>query len=107
MVGDKRVTRVLALQHAGQRKAFRQIHRHVFQRVHRDVGPAFTQCDFQFLDKQALAAHLAQRAVQNLVALRRHAQQFDLPAQTSLQKSLDMSGLPHRQAALARSDHDL
>ncbi len=75
--------------------------------MHRNVGPAFAERHFKLLDKQALAADLAQRAVQNLVALRGHAEQFDLPAQTALQQRLDMPGLPHRQTAFARGDDDL
>ena len=73
---------------------------HVLERVHGQVGPALFERDFELLDKQALAAHLAQGAVQNLVALGGHAQQGDLmPA--LLQQGLDMLGLPHRQAALS------
>ena len=105
-VGDKRVTRVFALHHAGQRKAGRQIHGHVFERMHGDVGTAVGQRGFEFFDKQTLAANLAQRAVQNLVALRGHAQQLDLPAQAVLQQGLHMFGLPHGQSAFAGGDDD-
>ena len=92
--GDKGIVRVFALQHTGQRKTFGQIHWHVFQRMNGQVGAAIGQRGFEFLDEQPLAADLAQCAVQNLVAQRRHAQQFDLPTQTRLQQRLDMLGLP-------------
>ena len=35
---------------------------------------AFLHRDFEFLDEQALAADFGERAVENLVALRRHAE---------------------------------
>ena len=84
IIGHKGVARVFARQDAGQREAFGQVHRHVLERMHRQVGPAFAQRDFKLLDEQALAADLAERAVQNLVAQGGHAQQLDLPAQTRL-----------------------
>ena len=59
-VGDKGITRVFALHHAGEHKTLGQVHRHVFQGVHGQIGAAFLDRHFQFLDKQALAAHLAQ-----------------------------------------------
>ena len=69
------------------------------------VGAAIGQRGFEFLDEQPLAADLAQCAVQNLVAQRRHAQQFDLPTQTRLQQRLDMLSLPQGQATFARGNH--
>ena len=105
MIGNEGIARVFAGQDASQRKAFRQIHRYVFQRMHGDVGAAFTEGHFQFLDEQPLAAHLAQRAVQDLVAQGGHAQQFDLPAQARLQQRLDVFGLPQRQPAFTRGNH--
>jgi hypothetical protein len=43
--------------------------------MHGQVGAALFQRHFQLLDEQALAAHLAERPVQDLVALGGHAQQ--------------------------------
>jgi hypothetical protein len=54
------VARVFALQHGGQRKAFRQLHRHILERMHGQVGAAFGHRHFQFLHEQALAAHFGQ-----------------------------------------------
>ena len=71
--------------------------------MHRDVGAALLQSLFQLFHKQALAAHFAQAAVQNLVALRGHAQQGDRVA-ARLQQSLYMFGLPQRQPAFAGGD---
>jgi hypothetical protein len=42
------------------------------------VGAALGHRHFQFLDEQALAAHLGQGAIQNLVAAGRHADNFDI-----------------------------
>lgn len=68
--------------------------------MHGQVSPAFFQCDFQFLHKQALATDLAQGTVQNLITLRGHAQQFHLvPA--LLQQGLDVLCLPQGQAAFS------
>jgi hypothetical protein len=75
--------------------------------MHRQVGPAVQQGRFQLFHEQALAADLAERAVENLVAQRGHAQQFDLPAQAGFEQGLDMRGLPHRQSAFAGGDHHL
>ena len=76
--GDTSASRgILALQHAGQREAFGQVHRHVLERMHRDVGAPFFEREFEFLDEQALAADLAERAVEDLVAAGGHAEQCD------------------------------
>jgi len=42
-----------------------------------EVGTAFLHRDFEFLDEQALAADLGQRAIEDLVAARCHAENFD------------------------------
>ena len=101
---DPGIARVLALQHGAQREALGHLHRHVLERVHRQVSAALLQRDFQLLDEQALAADLRQRAVQDLVTLRRHAQQLDAPAEALAQQGLDMLGLPQGQAAFAGGD---
>jgi hypothetical protein len=103
---DQRVARVFALQHAGQREAFGQVHRHVLQRMDGDVGAPFFERQFEFFHEEALAAHLAERAVQDLVAGGRHAQQADRVA-SFLQKRLHVFGLPKCQPAFARGDHDI
>ena len=68
------VSRVLALHHTGQGKPGWQLHRHVFERMHRQIGATLFQRSFQLFDKQAFTTDFAQRAVQNLVALGCHAQ---------------------------------
>ena len=72
----------------------------------RQIGTSFFQSHFQLLHKQSLAAHLAQGAVQDLVALGGHPQQGDL-VPVLLQKRLDMFGLPEGQAAFARGDGEM
>ena len=72
--------------------------------MHRQVGAALFQRGFQLLDEQALAADLGQRAVEDLVAARGHAQQFDLQAEALLQQVAHMFGLPQGQAAFAGGD---
>ena len=104
MVGYQRVARVLALHHAGQNKPVRQLHRHVLERMHGQVGPAFLQCHLQLLDEQALAAHLAERAVQYLVTAGGHAEQLDLVAQL-LQQHLHVLCLPQGQTAFPGGNH--
>ena len=74
--------------------------------MHRQVGTAFFQCHFKLFHKQALAAHFAQRAVQNLITLGGHAQETDLIPQLS-QKCLDMLSLPKGQPTFARGDGDV
>ena len=49
---------VFSFHHAGQCEAFRKLHRHVFERVHGDVGAAFFQRHFQLFHEQPLAPHL-------------------------------------------------
>ena len=108
------ITRVFALHHTCQCESWRKFHGHVFQRMHRQVGATFLKRGFQFFHKQAFSAHLAQSAVQNLVAPGGHAQQRDCVAQ-SFQQGLDVFGLPQRQTAFpggngqvqARSGSDL
>ena len=106
LVGHERVARIFALQHGRQLEAFGQVHRHVLQRMHRQVGVASFQRGFEFLDKQPLAAHLGQRAVQNLVAARGHAQQLHLQPETGLQQLANMLCLPQREAAFAGGDDE-
>jgi hypothetical protein len=100
------VARVLALHHAGQGKAFGQLHGHVLERMHGDVGAALFQRHFQLLDKQALAAHLAQRCGPGSGRPGGHAQQLDGVARCS-QQGLHMLGLPQGQAAFAGGDDDV
>jgi hypothetical protein len=99
------IARILTLHHAGEIKACRQVHRHVLERVNGDVGAPFFQRDFQLLDEQALATNLGQAAVQDLVALGGHAQQFH-PMPKALQQGFDMLGLPQRQSAFPRGNGD-
>lgn len=74
-IGDERITRILALQHRGQLEAVGQMHGHVLERVNGQVRVAALERQLEFLDEQALAANLGQRAIEDLVAARRHAQQ--------------------------------
>jgi hypothetical protein len=77
LVGDEGVARVFALEHGGQRKAFRQLHRHVLERMDRQVGAPLEHGRFELLDEQALAADLGQGAVEDLVATGCHSENFD------------------------------
>ncbi len=102
---DKGIARVFALHHAGQGEALGQLHGHVLERVHGDMGAAFFQGHFQFLDEQALAAHLGEGAIQDLVALGGHAQQLHLQP-LGAQQCLDVVGLPQGQTAFAGGDDE-
>ena len=81
----------------------------------RSIGTSFSECTarcgaavfqrgLQFLHEQALAAHLGQRAVQDLVAAGGHAQQFDGQAEALHERVAHMFGLPQGQAAFAGGD---
>ena len=84
----------------------------------RSIGTSFSECTarsraavlergLQLLDEQALAADLRQRAVEDLVAARRHAAAAR-PAtpKRALEQRAHMLGLPQREAALARGDDE-
>ncbi len=103
---DKGVARILAFHHAGEQHAFGQFHRNVLERVHGDVGAAVFQRSFELFHEKALAAHLGERAVKNLVAQRGHAQQADLVA-ACCEQGLHMFGLPQGQTAFAGGDDDV
>ena len=77
MIGDECIARIFALADAGQHEPVGQVHRHILERMHGDIGAAIFQCSFQFFDEQALAADLGQSDIEDLVALRGHAQYAD------------------------------
>ncbi|MNN14774.1 hypothetical protein D3C81_1278540 [compost metagenome] len=62
-VRNQCVARVFALHHRGQREAGGQFHRHILERMHRQVRAAFVHRELQFFDKQTLAADFRQRTV--------------------------------------------
>jgi len=67
----------------------------------------FVQRHFQLFHKQALAAHLAERPVQDLIALGGHAQQLHRVAarlQTGAQGLQRRAGLDHRHRAGGRAE---
>ena len=104
-VRNQRITGRFAGADCRQHKAFRHFHRHVLERMHGKVGLAFLHGDFQFLDEQALAADLRERAIKDLVAARGHAENFDAALRVQdLQTRLDMQRLPHRQTRFTRGD---
>src|SRR5580765_4993914 len=75
--------------------------------MHGDVGAALGERDFEFLEEQALAADLRERAVEDAVAARRHRQQLD--AQVGMhgaQAGGDVVCLPQGERALARGDSE-
>ena len=77
--------------------------------MHRQIGGPLLQRDFELFDKQALAAHLAQGPVQDLIALGGHAQQLDRMALLT-QQGLNVFGLPEGEAAFTGGDgqvHDV
>ncbi len=68
--------------------------------MHGQVGAAVFQRNFKLFHKQALAADLAQRAIQNLVTQGGHAQQADLMAVLP-QARLNVLGLPQGKTAFS------
>ena len=74
--------------------------------MHRQIGTAFFQGHFEFFDKQALAAHFAQRTVEDLVALGGHAQDVHLMPHAT-QQVLHVVGLPEGQTTFAGGDGEV
>ena len=67
-----------------------------------EIGAAFLQGHFEFLDEQAFAPDLRQRTVEDAVALRHHGQQFDFESRVGCaQARRHVFGLPQRQGAAA------
>ena len=104
VVGDKSIARVFTFEHRRQLETFGQVHRHVFERVHRQLSAALFKRRFELLDKQPLATDLGQAAVEYLVAARRHAEQRHRHSKTPHQQVAHMLGLPERQTAFAGRD---
>ena len=77
VIGNKGIARIFTLTDASQHKTLRQVHRHVLQRMHGNVGAAVFQRGFQFFHEQTLATYFGQRDIQDLIALRGHAQDAD------------------------------
>ena len=99
------VARIFTRQNRSQGETLGQLHRDIFEGMHRKIGPPVHQRRFEFLGKQTFSAHLVQGAIQNLVTLRRHPEQCDRPLrQTGRQKRPDVFSLPKRQATLAGGD---
>ena len=104
-VGNEGVARVLARQNHGEPQAGGEIHRHVFHGMDGEIGVAVQQTLFQFLDEQALAADLGQRAVEDLVAASDHADQFDPQLGMKLAQARgDVFGLPERERTFTGGD---
>jgi hypothetical protein len=80
LVADERISGIRAFQHRAEREFGIEFHRHVFQRVHGDVGAAVEHCDFELLEEQTLAADLGKRAVEDQVAARAQRDQLDCKA---------------------------
>ena len=99
------IARVFTFQHAGQPETVRQLHGHVFERMHGDVGPPILQGIFDFLDEQALAADLTQRLIQHAIALGRQPQYLYLLVPQAQQHSPHMVRLPQSQTALPGGNH--
>src|SRR5579875_234553 len=73
--------------------------------MHGEVGAAFGQRDFQFLEEHALAADRRQRTIQHLVATRHKWQQFDRQTHVGVaQAPRDVFGLPQGERAFSGGD---
>ena len=75
--------------------------------MHCELRPAFLERGFEFLDEQALASDLGQRSVEDLVAARGHAEQFDAESETAAQQVANVFCLPQREAAFPGGDDDV
>ena len=102
---NESVTRIFAFAHCHEFEPFGQFHRNVLEGVNREVSFTLLHRHFEFLDEETLAAHLRERAVENLVAAGRHAEELDLGAGIlPTQDVLNVKSLPHGQGAFSRSD---
>ena len=73
--------------------------------MHRQVSAPFEQRLFELLDEQPLAADLRQGAVEDAVAARRHAEQFDTGTRMERAQALaHVLGLPEGERAFAGGD---
>ena len=73
--------------------------------MHGEISSTFEHRRFELLHKESLAAYLGKGAVEDLVAARRHAKEFNLcPRITVAQKRLNVQSLPHGKRAFAGSD---
>ena len=101
----KRVARIFAFTHCNQFKPFGKLHRNVFEGMHGEISSPFEHRRLELLHKESLAAYLGKGAVENLVAARRHAKEFNLcPRITVAQKRLNVQSLPHGKRAFAGGD---
>ena len=73
--------------------------------MHREVGFAILHGNLKLLHEEALAAHLGERAVENLVAAGRHAEELHRCTRIAVaQKRLNMKSLPHGKGTFAGGD---
>ena len=104
-VADEGISGVFAFEYRRQFEAGIQLHRHILQRMHRDVGLTAFQRQFQLLQEQTLAADGRQRAIQYLVAARRQRHQFHHQIRVQrAQTRGHMFGLPQGELTLAGGD---
>jgi hypothetical protein len=99
-VRNESIEGVVTREYRGQREFRFELHRHIFQRMHRGIGAAFQHGHFQLFQKQTLAADLRQRDIEDLIAAGGHRHRLDL--QTGMrraQQGSDMVGLPERECA--------
>ena len=73
--------------------------------MNRDICSILKETLLLFLDKEALAAHLSKRGIENSVALGDHFDQVNLkPWVMRHQTGRDVLGLPERQRTLSGCD---
>ena len=75
--------------------------------MHREVGSALFERSLELLDEQAFATDFRQRAIEDLVAARGHAEQPRIECAMLAHQRAHMLGLPQRETAFARGDHGL
>ena len=73
-IGDEGIERHFARPDGDQRELGLHDHRHILHGMHGKIRRTIHQRGFQFLDEEPLAAHLGQRAIENLVAPGGHSQ---------------------------------
>src|SRR6185437_16713605 len=104
---DEGIVRILAPAEGRERELRRDHHRHVLERMHRDVGAAFVERDLELLHEEPLAADLSERPVEDAIAPGRHAHRLHREARMAgAERFSDHFRLAHREAAFPRGDAD-
>ena len=75
MIRHERVARIFARGDRREREAIGHVHRHILERMDREIGAAVRHRHFELLDEEALAADVRERPILHSIALGRQPEQ--------------------------------